>query len=528
MRTINVALAILVSLLLSFAVFEGGLRLFPQFRPQTNLNQFDSKLGWAKKPNLHADRSTSEFDIEFEINSLGLRDDAMSSTDKPDGTHRVLMLGDSFVLGYTVDRDHLFVDHLENWWTNEGRNVDVVNAGTEGYSTDQQVLWFLEHGVDFDPDLVLVFPYENDIYWNGQDAYQTYPKPRFQPDGTLETGTLADPGQRSGLKNLAVGKLLGMVAGALGGGGGGANHAFTPAGGEAPVYSEFAPLMNEPPSFVADCLARTKGALTALRDRCAELDARLVMIPIPSESVVHEDERERFQATALPGVSADQWDPNRPVDAFLAMASELGIESLDPRAKLKQSGAQKPLYFEKEWHFNPDGNEVFAGYLHGELDRLGVFPSEHSATQSAELVVASTEDGGGVPTWLMVYGALVLILGTCFAMTYRDEPTPLAYLKVAGLLAFIFAIIIGGGRLLGALSPGTAQLIGVLFVVAILGFVAYKLGRRLATILELLRSFTLRGHWYLMPLVVVLLTIGSLLVVAASSPLVAPFIYTLF
>ncbi|MEO6710106.1 MAG: DUF5989 family protein [Planctomycetota bacterium] len=38
----------------------------------------------------------------------------------------------------------------------------------------------------------------------------------------------------------------------------------------------------------------------------------------------------------------------------------------------------------------------------------------------------------------------------------------------------------------------------------------------------------MRGHWYLMPLLVVLLSIGSLLVVAASSPLIAPFIYTLF
>jgi hypothetical protein len=66
------------------------------------------------------------------------------------------------------------------------------------------------------------------------------------------------------------------------------------------------------------------------------------------------------------------------------------------------------------------------------------------------------------------------------------------------------------------------------FVLVVLGFVGWKLGRRLATIAELFRSFTLRGHWYLMPLVVVLLTIGSLLVVAASSPLIAPFIYTLF
>jgi hypothetical protein len=71
-------------------------------------------------------------------------------------------------------------------------------------------------------------------------------------------------------------------------------------------------------------------------------------------------------------------------------------------------------------------------------------------------------------------------------------------------------------------------LIFVLVLTVILSFVVIKLGRRLTTIGELFTSFTRRGHWYLMPLVVVLLSIGSLLVVAASSPLIAPFIYTLF
>ena len=55
-----------------------------------------------------------------------------------------------------------------------------------------------------------------------------------------------------------------------------------------------------------------------------------------------------------------------------------------------------------------------------------------------------------------------------------------------------------------------------------------QLRDRVGTIVELFGAFIGRGHWYLMPLVTVLLTIGSLLVVAASSPLVAPFIYTLF
>ena len=87
MRGINVLLAILVSVFLGLAVFEGGLRLLPQFRPVDQINQFDSKLGWSKKPNYVAERSTAEFDVTFEINSLGLRDDPMESTAKEPNTN---------------------------------------------------------------------------------------------------------------------------------------------------------------------------------------------------------------------------------------------------------------------------------------------------------------------------------------------------------------------------------------------------------------------------------------------------------
>ncbi len=123
---------------------------------------------------------------------------------------------------------------------------------------------------------------------------------------------------------------------------------------------------------------------------------------------------------------------------------------------------------------------------------------------------------------------LWVLLGTLYTRTYRDEPAVLAFLKVGGLLALIFTIAIGGTALIAMLSPMIAKIVLVTVILTILGFVAYKLGDRLGTAAELLKSFTLRGHWYLMPLLAVLVTIGSLLVVAASSPLVAPFIYTLF
>jgi hypothetical protein len=92
----------------------------------------------------------------------------------------------------------------------------------------------------------------------------------------------------------------------------------------------------------------------------------------------------------------------------------------------------------------------------------------------------------------------------------------------------VFGLVLGATKLVSILGPEVGRIVTLGAVVLILGFVGYKLGNRLGTIAELLKAFIGRGHWYLMPLVTVLLTVGSLLVVAASSPLVAPFIYTLF
>src|SRR5262245_19902498 len=193
MKALNVLLAVAMSLLVAALVLEGGLRLLGM-GPQPTINRFDRQLGWVKTPSTTTRRKSSEFDITFTVNSLGLRDDEMASPEKPAGTYRVLALGDSFVLGYTVDRKDLFVDELEKVWRAEGRRVDVINAGTEGYSTDQEVLWYDLQGRAFQPDLVLLFPYENDLYWNAKTQYARYPKPRFGAGGESEHLVLSDPG----------------------------------------------------------------------------------------------------------------------------------------------------------------------------------------------------------------------------------------------------------------------------------------------------------------------------------------------
>jgi hypothetical protein len=516
MRALNVLLAVLVSLAIALGVLELGFRLIPAFAPPATLNHFDATLGWSKEPGKSITRRVDHETIHFEINEHGLRDDPGVGPGKEPNTFRVLMLGDSFVMGFTVEREDLFVDQLEGWWRSEERRVDVVNAGTEGWSTDQEVAWFLANAEAYDPDLVLLFPYENDLYWNGQESYYGTPKPRFEPSGVFEAKTLAKPAKKRNLRESSAAlRALGMLA----------------RRGTPPPNPDFGVLLDTPPAGYADWVARTENALKNLREACTVLGARLVMVPIPSKSAVDPAEKAFFQdwTHGLQGATAP-WSPDKPVNEFLGLATKLGIEALDPRATLiAETKARGKLYFEEdvEWHFNALGNEVFATWLHGELDRRGVFPPEHAARGSGA-IPAHGHGQGGLPTWLYVFAGLWLFLGTAFCMTYPSEPKPRAYLGVGAMLGSVFLIVIGGGKLLVFVPAALRTWLMVALVAVLLGFITYKLGRRLGTVLELLAAFTRRGHWYLMPLVVVLLTIGSLLVVAASSPLIAPFIYTLF
>ena len=525
MRTLNVILAFLVSFAIAGLVIEGGLRLMGK-GPQPTLLQFDPQLGWAKKPEFEHVHKGRGFHVTVRTNEHGLHDDPMPDVAKPADTFRVLMLGDSFAQGFSVGREHLFVDHLERWWQTEGRRIEVINAGTEGYDTAQSVAWLQHNGAAYKPDLVLLFPYENDLYWNSQPHYFARltgerDKPRYLPDGTLEPRELRRPKEPSVLGRSAIGRLF--AGGPVGDDG---QHIFRPSGSTRDVHKEFAPLLNDEPAFLNEVRAHTLGALRALRQQTTQLGARGLVVPIPGQTLYDSDAHGRM--SGMLGVGRDAWSPNKPVDLFLALAQEAGLETLDPRAFLtERKAAGTELYHEKDWHLNPAGNAAFATFLHSQLDATGVFPAAHIAQQPGTLPAVEPEPRG-IPFWLKLYGVLWLVLTGLYLGTYRDEARWLPPLKIAGFLALIFAIFMGIRALAGTLPPQYGQMLVMTGVVVVVGFIAYKLGRRLGTIAELLRSFVMRGHWYLMPLVVVLLTVGSLLVVAASSPLVAPFIYTLF
>jgi uncharacterized protein DUF5989 len=546
MRSLNVFLAIFVSLLLGAAVLEIGLR-FLGMGPQETINRFDPDTGWSKEPGVVGHRKTSEFDVTYHINELGLRGPPMRSPAKAPGVFRVLFLGDSFTLGYTVDESDHFVEQLASAWRAEERNVDVINAGTEAWSTDNEVAWYLKHGAEFQPDLVLLFTYENDLFWNGQAEYERFPKPRFRPDGILEPRELKNPGPKPWADRFALSlafrnQFLARFVGPKIPGGIFAPEARLQKDPENPrglLMREWAALMVEPPDFMQDAIARTRGALQALKTSCEQQGASLIVVPLPSKAAVQQSTQIWLRSVICLKDSA--WAPRQPVQTFLDVCSSLQIKTLDPNNEQDplsmcriaglpdEDGEPTKLFFDKDFHFNAQGNRVLSNFLHKELQFA--FPPEHAAKSSALAgaeIPTHARPKSGVPKAVPLFALLWAALSGLYLATYKDEPRWQPPLKVLALLAAVFGIVIGGKWAIALLPPQIAGKFALLFIAVVLGFVIYKLGRRLTTILELFGAFVLRGHWYLMPLIVVLLSIGSLLVVAASSPLVAPFIYTLF
>ena len=88
--------------------------------------------------------------------------------------YRIAAIGDSFVFGSFVNTDQTYPAYLESLV--EGS--EVLNMGVVGYGIDQAVLKYLEFGVQYKPDLVILGTFPHDYVRTGLSFYG-YSKPVF-------------------------------------------------------------------------------------------------------------------------------------------------------------------------------------------------------------------------------------------------------------------------------------------------------------------------------------------------------------
>ncbi|MBI4140657.1 SGNH/GDSL hydrolase family protein [Candidatus Woesearchaeota archaeon] len=174
-------LAVILGCIISFILLESFLRIFmPQMLHDecygAGLTVFDEKLGTVLKPaaSICGYGYDTHKRIKYTTNNAGFRMLSDVSVNKTKGTKRIMLFGDSFTFGVGLDDREIFSYLLSEFLPD---TYEVINGGVSGTGTGQQFALLKESRLKYEPDVVIVFFYPNDL----NDNVGNYPK--FVPFG---------------------------------------------------------------------------------------------------------------------------------------------------------------------------------------------------------------------------------------------------------------------------------------------------------------------------------------------------------
>lgn len=157
----------LMSLGLFILVFELGILLVVGEQAKFPRHVVGTEFGVrVNQPDTTYRHKSADGTWWFTINSRGLRSDREYTYEKPAGVVRIISLGDSFTAGYEVSEEEIFSSVLRRNLQDAGLEVEVLNAGVSGYSNAEALLYLERELLQYDPDLVILSFYGNDLVDN--------------------------------------------------------------------------------------------------------------------------------------------------------------------------------------------------------------------------------------------------------------------------------------------------------------------------------------------------------------------------
>jgi lysophospholipase L1-like esterase len=334
LRTLPIKAALLVlGILLGLTASELALRAHARLAGKERTLQYDDFLGWKLRPGAKRLFGDESQPFLIEINSRGLRD-VEHTLEKPAGVYRIVFLGDSFLFGAggvaTQDR---FAEILARSF----RNVEVINLGVPGYSTDQEYLSLQQEGLQYHPDLVVMCLFDNDfeesfVSWNPSIGR---PKSYFTRHGSElefhppQTTLFYRVAERSYVLALAE-RLWARV--------------------RRKSQIQQSKSMFTPPERIVVF----RMFLQKVGDLAASAHSGFVALYIP------------FQ---------QQTRKNKIQDILGDLARTDGLKILDLMDDLKRADSEKPAYFHNDVHLNESGNQRVAQALQQYLTANHLLPS---------------------------------------------------------------------------------------------------------------------------------------------------------
>jgi hypothetical protein len=306
--------------------------------------------------------------------------------EKPPGTLRVVVLGDSMIEALQVDLEKTFTALLERQLNAcgafGGKKVEVLNLGVSSYGTAQQLLTYRHFGSKYSPDLVLIaFFAGNDVRNNSRSLEPDKVRPFFTLEGDrlAEDRSFAESAEfrrRTNAVRSILDRLhtLRLVQGAYLIKDGLELRAAAPrehavgqgneAGIDDAVYADpVTPLWR-------DAWTLTERLLAQLRDEVQASGARLIILSLSSGMQVHPDPGVRAEFIRAKGIK-DIFYPNRRIEK---VAGKLGLQSILLGPSFQEAAERDKVYFHGfpntrmgTGHWNEAGNRMAAEVVAGRL-----------------------------------------------------------------------------------------------------------------------------------------------------------------
>ena len=329
----------------------------------------DPVAGYIYEPLAKTFERGREYDVPFNINSLGLRDREYDLDAK--GVFRVLLLGDSFSVGHGLTLENSLPKQLERALqtelekenSNDGIiRVEVINAANGGYSPYNYWKGYIRWKPVFDPDIVLIgFFFGNDYKCEDEDI-------RF----LIKDGQMLARYRKGETPRIPQKSVLFVIRKWLA-----QNSEFYVLMRNFFYYNETigfftrrqkassGPQLEQlKPYLVPELEMEKKEAekclcyIRKLRDQAVRDRVPVVMLEIPVKFEIDRDYyKQIIQAYKL---RPDQIDLNQPFKKLDDFCRPLGIPILDPRLALKKYHKDHRCYFQYDGHWNKRGVEIAA------------------------------------------------------------------------------------------------------------------------------------------------------------------------
>jgi lysophospholipase L1-like esterase len=190
-------IVVLTSIFIGLLLGELTLRLVGDAheRPEGARNRLDPELAYEPTPGawVHPQLAPERGD---QLDHRGLR--TPHAEIKPEGTVRILGLGDSVVQAVEVAYPDTWLAQLEELLGRElAHPLQTINGGVGGYVSWQVAPRLLRHGLNYDPDLLIVLVGWNDLYfgsrpnWRSRITLADFHEARESPSASAEPETLS-------------------------------------------------------------------------------------------------------------------------------------------------------------------------------------------------------------------------------------------------------------------------------------------------------------------------------------------------